>query len=411
MRRRCAILSGLILGAAGSCSEASNDPAPAPSPPAAGPVVDAPALPSVRLVRAFPRLEFRRPVCITHAGDDRLFVVEQQGRILVFENRPDVEQAGVYLDLRPAVRTGHNEEGLLGLAFDPHYADNGRFYVYYSASDPRRTVLARFTVSPDDASRADPESARVILEVPQPYGNHNGGALLFGPDDNLYLSLGDGGSANDPHGHGQNPGTLLGTIVRLDVRGNDPERPYAIPDDNPFVGRPTARPEVWAYGLRNPWRMSFDRETGDLWAGDVGQNAWEEIDLIVRGGNYGWNLREGAHPLAQGTPSGPLIGPVVEYPQRRGRDLIGRSVTGGYVYRGPTLEGLVGAYVYADYVTGRIWALRYADGAVVAHREIHTPPPRACIASFGEDAAGELYLCAFDRLDGSRGRVYRLVEE
>jgi glucose/arabinose dehydrogenase len=412
MITRLSVLLVLVIGGPGACARAEEEPAPGPPAPAV-PVVDGPArsLPSIKLVRAFPRLAFRRPVLITHAGDDRLFVLEQQGRILVFNNRSDVEAADVFLDLRSRVRTSHNEEGLLGLAFDPDYAHNRLFYVYYSASEPRRSVLARFTADAVDPHRADPDSEHVILEVPQPYGNHNGGAILFGPDGYLYVSLGDGGWANDPRGHGQNLSTLLGSILRIDVRGQPDGRPYAVPDDNPFVDRPGARGEIWAYGLRNVWRMSFDRATGALWAGDVGQNAWEEIDLIVKGGNYGWSIREGAHPFRQGASVDPLIEPVVEYPQRRGRELIGRSVTGGHVYRGQAIEGLVGAYVYGDYVTGRIWALRHADGVVREQREIYLRPARVYISSFGEDAEGELYVCAFDRLDGGRGRIYRVAED
>ncbi|MHC4100714.1 MAG: PQQ-dependent sugar dehydrogenase [Planctomycetota bacterium] len=412
MMKRSLMLLVLAAGLAPACDGADDEPAPGlPPPPARGEDETAGTLPSVRLTRAFPRLAFQRPVLITSAGDDRLFVLEQQGRIRVFTNRRDIETTDLFLDLRTRVRTSHNEEGLLGLAFDPDYAQNRRFYVYYSASEPRRSVLARFTADAGDPNRADPDSERVVLEVPQPYGNHNGGALLFGPDGYLYLSLGDGGWANDPRGHGQDLSTLLGTILRIDVRGQDADRPYIVPADNPFVGRADVRPEIWAYGLRNVWRMSFDRATGELWAGDVGQNAWEEIDLIVKGGNYGWSIREGAHPFRAGTAAVPLIDPVVEYPQRRGREVVGRSVTGGHVYRGQAVPGLVGAYVYGDYVTGRIWALRYAEGTVTDHREILSRPKDVHISSFGEDAEGELYLCGFDRLDGTRGRIYRLVED
>ena len=436
------------------------------------------SLPTVGLSRAFPRLTFTRPVYLTHAGDstNRLFVIDQRGRILVFENRSDVAQAKEFLDIRANVNSRNNEEGLLALAFHPRYADNGQFYVYYTASDPRRGVLSRFTVSADDPDLADPSSEQVILEVEQPYGNHNGATVLFGQDGYLYISLGDGGYANDPHNNGQDLSTLLGTILRIDVdqrdddrnyaipkdnpfvnrpeaRGkiltvlfgqdgylyislgdggyaNDPhnngqdlstllgtilridvdqrddDRNYAIPKDNPFVNRPEARGEIWAYGLRNVWRMSFDRQTGDLWAGDIGQNKWEEIDLIVKGGNYGWNIREGNHDFKPRESAEPLIDPVAEYP--RGDGL---SVTGGYVYRGDRIPQLRGAYIYTDYVSGKIWALRYRDGEVTAHREISSGQRRTYITSFGEGPDGELYLCAFDSLDGrggSTGRIYRL---
>ncbi|MHC5009036.1 MAG: PQQ-dependent sugar dehydrogenase [Planctomycetota bacterium] len=313
MMTRPLILLAIAVGLAAACARADEDE-PAPSmPPPPAPNQNAPAaLPSIRLTRAFPRIALQRPVLITNVGDDRLFVVNQKGRIQVFANRSDVEGSHVFLDLREKVHTGHNEEGLLGLAFDPDYADNRHFYVYYSASPPRRSVLSRFTADANDPNVADPDSERVVLEVPQPYGNHNGGAVQFGPDGYLYLSLGDGGSANDPHGHGQDLTTLLGTILRIDVRGGAADRPYTVPADNPFVGRADVRPEIWAYGLRNVWRMSFDRATGDLWAGDVGQNDWEEIDLIVKGGNYGWSIREGAHPFRAGAAAVPLIDPVVE---------------------------------------------------------------------------------------------------
>ncbi len=365
------------------------------------------SLPTVGLSRAFPRLTFTRPVYLTHAGDgtNRLFVLDQRGRILVFENRSDVAQAKEFLDLRPNVNSRNNEEGLLALAFHPKYADNGRFYVYYTATNPRRGVLSRFTVSADDPDLADSSSEQVILEIEQPYANHNGSTVLFGPDGYLYISLGDGGHANDPHNNGQDLSTLLGTILRIDVDRREADRNYAIPKDNPFVNRPEARGEIWAYGLRNVWRMSFDRRTGDLWAGDIGQNKWEEIDLIVKGGNYGWNIREGNHDFKPRESADPLIDPVVEYP--RGDGL---SVTGGYVYRGDRIPQLRGAYIYTDYVSRKIWALRYRDGKVTAHREISSGRRRTYITSFGEGPDGELYLCAFDVLDGrgSTGRIYRL---
>ena len=369
------------------------------------------SLPDLTVARAFPRLTFRRPIYLAHAGDgsNRLFVLEQQGRVRVFENRRDVESAAVFLDLRDQVRMRHNEEGLLALAFHPEYRKNGRLFVHYSASEPRRGVLSEFRVDPENPDRADPASERVILEVEQPWGNHNGSTVLFGPDGYLYVSLGDGGAANDPLGSGQDLATLLGTILRIDVDRQDPGLGYAIPADNPFVERRGARGEIWAYGLRNIWRMSFDRKTGDLWGGDVGQNAWEEIDLLVKGGNYGWNIREGAHPFRPGEAEDPMIDPVVEYPQRQGRQIVGLSVTGGYVYRGREIPALYGAYVYGDYVTGRIWALRYDQGRLTEHREVFRRPPAISISSFGEDEAGELYLCSFDRLDGrggGTGRIY-----
>ncbi len=366
-------------------------------------------LPTLHLAPAFARLSFSRPIFITHAGDgsDRLFVVEQTGRIRVFPNRSDVEAANVFLDIRDRIQMRHNEEGLLALAFHPKYRENGRFFVYYSVGNPKRNRISEFRVSEHDRDAADHESEKIILDIPQKHGNHNGSTLLFGPDGYLYTSHGDGGLANDPDGHGQNLGTLLGTITRIDIDRQDEGKAYAIPADNPFVDQskyPGARGEIWAYGLRNVWRMSFDRATGDLWAGDVGQNAWEEIDIITKGGNYGWNIREGTRRFAGGEADTPLIDPVAEYPHSQGL-----SVTGGYVYRGKASPSLEGIYIYGDYATGRIWGLRFADGKVIANGEMLSGRDRAFIASFGEDEAGELYVCAFDRLDGRSGKIMRVV--
>ena len=230
-------------------------------------------------------------VYFTHAGDgtDRVFLVLQDGRIIVFPNDEGVRGFTVFLDLRPQVKEGR-EEGLLGLSFDPHYQENRRFYVYYSAPGPRRSVISRFVTRQDDPNRADPASEKVLLEVLQPFSNHNGGMLAFGPDGYLYVGLGDGGSGGDPRGNGQNRETLLGALLRIDVSG---DAGYAIPLDNPFVEQTRTQPEIWAYGLRNPWRFSFDRLSEALWLADVGQDAWEEINIITRGGNYGWNRVEG----------------------------------------------------------------------------------------------------------------------
>jgi len=218
-----------------------------------------------------------------------------------------------FLDVASLVSNG-GEQGLLSLAFDPDYGSNGRFYISYTnQAGDTRVVRYRVSADPD---RADPATAEVILAVDQPYSNHNGGLVTFGPDGMLYVGLGDGGSGGDPDDHGQNLGTLLGKLLRIDVSGGGG---YVVPPDNPFLSDPAARDEIWAYGLRNPWRFSFDSATGDLWIGDVGQNAWEEIDLIVKGGNYGWNIREGAHPFREGTSVDELIDPVAEYPQRRGQ--------------------------------------------------------------------------------------------
>lgn len=338
-----------------------------------------------------------RPLVITGAGDgsNRLFVATQHGVIFVWENDPQVEQPEVFLDLRDRVSfdPAINEEGFMGLAFHPKFAENGQFFVYYTASreqDPsRRSHVSRFRVSSTDPDQADPESEKILMSIPQPYWNHNGGTVVFGPDGFLYIVLGDGGLGGDPHMNGQNLRTLLGAILRIDVDRTDEGQQYAIPDDNPFVGHgDKARGEIWAYGLRNVWRLTFDRQTGLAWGADVGQKLWEEINIIRRGGNYGWNLREGQHPFGPGgTEESPhYIEPIWEY-DRSG----GKSITGGHVYRGSWAPELEGAYLYADYVSGRIWALWYdaETEQVTANRVIReTGMP---VITFGEDDQGEQY--------------------
>jgi uncharacterized repeat protein (TIGR03806 family) len=353
-------------------------------------------LPPLEIQKAFPRLRFNRPLQATHAGDgtNRLFVVTQEGIIYVFPNRPDVTEAEckVFLDLSRFVKIVTNEEGLMSIAFHPQYRKNGRFFVYYTVR-PLASVIDGYQVSRGDANRADPASRVEILRFAQPYGNHNGGSMQFGPDGYLYIGLGDGGAANDPHGNGQDLTTLLGSVLRIDVDREDPGLKYAIPKDNPFVDRgKKVRKEIWAYGVRNIWRLGFDRLTGALWAGDVGQDRWEEINILVRGGNYGWNYREGSHPFSrQKPPPGvTLIEPVIDYSHD-----VGRSVTGGVVYRGKRLPELFGAYLYADFVTGRIWALRY-DGQKVTENKELVVSQQLPVSSFGEDEAGEVYFTAFD---------------
>jgi glucose/arabinose dehydrogenase len=374
------------------------DPKPPKPLPATGLTfpLDPPSPTPLATVRAFPKLTFDRPVFITDAPDDRneLYVLEQSGRIFVFENRDDVETAEVFLDIRDRVRMQHNEEGLLGLAFAPDYARSGVFYLYFSASDPRRAQISRFNAD-GDRRTADPSSEEPLLAVNQPYGNHNGGTVLSGPDGMLYAGFGDGGAAGDPEAAGQDLGTLLAKIVRLEV-GSD--GPYRVPPDNPFVDVAGARPEIWAYGLRNPWRFSFDRQTGALWAGDVGQDSLEEVDIVVRGGNFGWRHREGTRDfLPEGQPRDPYIDPVVEYGRR-----LGESITGGYVYRGTHLSAFRGVYFYGDYVTGNVWALTH-DGKQTTSNELVARVP--ALSSFGEDAAGELYAVNLD------GRLYRFEPE
>ncbi len=357
-------------------------------------------LPTLRAERAFPNLDFRRLTNLVQPPDtgDPLFVTEQAGLVRVFPNDPNAAEAAVFLDIRDKVSEDNNEEGLLGLAFDPEYAVNGHFYVYYSAASPRRSVVSRFTVSEDNPLAANPDSELVVMEIPQPYGNHNGGQLAFGPDGYLYIGLGDGGSGGDPRGNGQDLGTLLGSILRIDVGDAAPDLPYVIPRDNPFAGVDGARGEIWAYGLRNPWRFSFDRDTGDLWTGDVGQNQLEEVDLITRGLNYGWNVMEGSlcfSPRSGCDPSG-LEPPVAEYGRSEGC-----SITGGYVYRGGEMPALEGAYLYADYCSGKIWGLRY-DGSSVTEQALLADTD-LLITSFGEDSEGNLYVLS--RNEG----IYRLL--
>jgi glucose/arabinose dehydrogenase len=336
------------------------------------------------------------PIGLVNAGDGsgRLFVLEQAGLIRIIQEGQVLGEP--FLDISSQVSCC-GERGLLGLAFHPNYRENGFFYLNYSDLNDN-TSISRFSVG-DDPNRADPESEVRLLGVEQPFRNHNGGVTEFGPDGYLYLGLGDGGSAGDPQNNGQNPDTLLGSILRLDVDGGEP---YAIPPDNPFLEGGGA-PEVWAYGLRNPWRFSFDRETGDLYIADVGQNAWEEINFLPEGspggGNFGWNLFEGTHPYSTSNPPEgvDLIYPVAEYDHS-----LGCSVTGGFVYRGQDLPDWQGIYLYGDYCSGLIWGL-FRDGeGSWQNRELFETG--AFIASFGEDEAGEVYFA--DR----QGGVFRLVE-
>jgi uncharacterized repeat protein (TIGR03806 family) len=357
-------------------------------------------------VDAFPQLpSFTQPVFLTSAGDGtrRLFVVERAGRIVVFDPSAGATQFGVFLDIRGIVHSASQEEGLLGLAFPPDYATSGQFYVSYVAPQARCTSptstcvrIARYTTSADP-NLANAQSEAVLIDAPQPFANHKGGMLAFGPDGMLYASLGDGGDAGDPFNNAQNRASLLGKILRIDPRAGSP---YAIPPTNPYAGNTQGwRPEIWAYGLRNPWRFSFDRVTGELWIGDVGQNDWEEIDRLApgQGGvNFGWRPCEGSHSYAgYDCASLGATPPLLEYPHDPNNG--GYAVTGGYVYRGAVLPQLAGAYVYADYVTGPIWAFT-GSGAPVRIATLQG------VSGFGEDADGELYLVRF-----TDGRIHRLV--
>ena len=343
----------------------------------------------MRAQRVFPNLTFRRLTNLVQPDDGlaSIFVTEQPGRILVFPDDPEVTELFVFLDISDRVSERDNEEGLLGLAFDPDYRNNGYFYVYYSAASPRRSVVARFSVSQDDPNSTDRDSEVVIMEIPQPAGNHNGGQLAFGPDGYLYISLGDGGRSGDPFGNGQNTATLLGSILRIDVSGTSNGNNYRIPTDNPLVGVAGARGEIWAYGLRNPWRFSFDEQTGLLWVADVGQNRWEEIDVVQKGLNFGWSTMEGRHCFSpgRGCDATGLQLPVAEYDRSDGC-----SITGGYVYRGSEGNSLLGAYVYGDFCSGKIWGLRYDGTSVTEHRLLVDSD--LSITSFGQDLAGNLYI-------------------
>ena len=313
---------------------------------------------AMRVEPAFPKLTFERLTNLIQPDDghDHIFVTEQTGRIRVFPNDQGAEEAETFMDITDRVNSsaGGGEEGLLGLAFDPEYESNGYFYVYYSAANPRRSVVSRFSVSLDNPNAADLHSELVIIEIGQPFINRNAGQIAFGPDGYLYIALGDGGgSGGDPFGNGQNRGTLLSSLLRIDVSSASDGKSYSVPPDNPFVGVAGARDEIWAYGLRNPWRFSFDEATGTLWLADVGQNRWEEIDIIEKGLNYGWKFMEGRHCFSPsvGCDQADLELPIWEYEHFSSGCL---SITGGYVYRGREMPSLFGAYVYGDYCSGRI---------------------------------------------------------
>ncbi len=327
----------------------------------------------------------RLPVYLTHAGDKRLFVVQQNGVIRIIQDGVVVEEP--FLNIRDRVGAEANEQGLLSVAFHPNYAQNGYFYVNYTNLE-FNTTIARFQVNSENPNLADPASEQILLTIGQPYPNHNGGLVAFGPDGYLYVGMGDGGSQGDPQGNGQDPGTLLGAVLRLDV--DVANAPYGIPANNPFVNDGRARGEVWAVGVRNPWRFSFDRESGDFFLADVGQNQWEEINFRPAGSqggeNYGWNFMEGTHcyqPTNCDTAGLEL--PIFEYDHS-----FGCSVTGGYVYRGTQFPELQGNYFLGDYCTGFIWRLfPQADGTWDAAQVLASG---LLISSFGEDAQGELYV-------------------
>ncbi|MDX1430175.1 MAG: PQQ-dependent sugar dehydrogenase, partial [Rhodothermales bacterium] len=320
------------------------------------------------LVDAFPNLVFERPVAVRNDGVSRLlYVVEQFGKIHSVANSASATETKILLDINDRVVADPNrlEAGLLGLAFHPDYEGNGYLFVYYIADDPPRAVLSRFERSADDPDAADPNSEVVLLELSRQTYRHNGGDVVFGPDGYLYLPLGDGSSGEDQFNNAQDPSTLFGSIVRIDVDRSSGDLNYAIPPDNPFAGNTEGfREEIYAYGLRNPWRISFDRETGELWAGDVGERDWEEINIVSKGENYGWPLAGGLECRREGCEPAAYVLPVWSYPHTltsEVSDKINRCVTGGYVYRGSEIPSLSGNYLYSDCASGILWAIEY-DG-------------------------------------------------
>jgi glucose/arabinose dehydrogenase len=359
---------------------------------------------SFKLELAFPQLQFDMPVELVSPtdGTDRIFVVGQKGVIYVFPNKADVKSANIFLDISSQVRSG-GEMGLLGLAFHPDYKRNGYFYVNYTRGNPLETIVSRFKVSASNPEVADPQSEQVVLRFGQPFSNHNGGKVAFGNDGYLYISAGDGGSGGDPGNRAQNKSEYLGKILRINVDKADGGMNYSIPADNPFANNQEGfRKEIFAYGLRNVWRFNFDRQTGLLWAGDVGQNKIEEVDIIEKGGNYGWKIMEANECFrSQNCDQTGLVLPIWSYEQGFST---GRSVTGGYVCHDKNLPALNGKYIYGDYVTGNVWALTHADKKAVKNELIATLD--GGLSSFGEDAKNNLYLLSY-----GPGKIYKLTPD
>ncbi len=372
-----------------------------------------PAHAQLSVERAFPNLTFSGPIGLEHdpINEDRLYVVEQAGIVQMFTIDPDVASASEFIDIRDRISAG-GEKGLLGLAFHPDYETNGYLFVNYSTRNPHRSRVSRFSRSTADPDVADPTSELILLEIDQPFSNHNGGGLAFGPDGYLYASFGDGGSGGDPEENGEADSTLLGAILRLDVDGGGtapdcgevggkPATNYTVPPNDIADGPGESCDEIYAWGLRNPWRFSFDRETGEGWIADVGQNQWEEINRMQDNGNYGWNMYE-ANACFDGPcdPEG-LVFPVWDY-----NHSLGCSVTGGYVYRGSEVPELEGRYIYGDYCSGRVWALDDSGDEAENEQVFRFPAsPFPALTSFGEDANGELYLVR------QSGQVYRFFSE
>ena len=332
-----------------------------------------------------------RPLMVTHANDGsgRRFIVEQSGLIYVIEK--DGQKAKIFLDIRDITRPWKkaNEEGLLGLAFHPRFSETGEFFVCYSpVNAPQSERISRFHVSAKDSRKADKNSEETVLQFDQPFPNHNGGSIAFGPDGFLYVGLGDGGSRNDPFDNAQNLGVLLGKILRINIDRRGAETAYAIPLDNPFMNMDGVRPEIWAFGFRNPWQLTFDSQTGTLWMADVGQDLQEEINLVEKGGNYGWRRREGSYPFGNIPADLATIDPLWEYDHQ-----VGKSITGGLVVRGSTIPELEGRYLYGDFVSGRLWALGVQDSydpSTISNQLI--PWNGLPIFGFGHDQDGAVYV-------------------
>ena len=359
--------------------------------------------PNIQLLQAFPNLTFTSPIFLTHSNDgtNRIFVAQQNGIIKVFPNDSNVTSASVktFLDISTKISASSGEEGLLGLTFHQSYLSNGYFYIDYTAPAPLRTVIARFKVSQSNPNKADSLSEYQILQINQPYTNHNGGCLMFGLDGYLYIGMGDGGSGGDPLNNAQNTHVLLGKILRLNINDTTNSTRYKIPATNPFYGDTNSgRGEIYCRGMRNPWRFSQDAVTGLIYCGDVGQGVWEEIDIIQNGKNYGWRVMEGFvcyNPSSGCDTSGKTL-PIKAYNHSNGAC----SVTGGYVYRGTRRPELQGAYIYGDYCNGNISMLRYNNGIVTSDSLLTTLP--TSLSSFGVDQLNELYIMGY-----SNGKIYR----
>ncbi len=353
-------------------------------------------IPALKLTRVFKQIALDSIVFMTQApGNDQYwYVVEKAGRVLRIDSESESAKSSVFIDISERVDSSPNEAGLLGMAFHPEYKSNGYVYLSYTGDNGNLiSYVSRFSLS-NDGNSLDPDSEKRLIELEQPYSNHNGGNILFGPDGYLYIGFGDGGSGGDPKGHGQNTKTLLGAMLRLDVDHGDP---YAIPPGNPFAVNNQGRPEIYLWGLRNPWRFSFDRGTAMLWVADVGQNSWEEVNVVNQAGNLGWNGKEGTHCYKSATCRNPAyIDPVIEYDHDQGC-----SITGGYVYRGTAIPKLRGTYLYSDFCSGTLWGAREeSNGTYISFKLLDTG---LNIASFAQSNSGDVYILHLS------GEVYKIV--